>query len=115
MDLNLGDVEGRREKHKDPSVQIPLSRGAAEGERVSRHVMSRHVTSRHVTRCLITATNYPLSCSRQKRTSRGGKPTVIPSKRTEMVHEVTLNGSPGVARGRLKVQQCKTEGGFPSV
>lgn len=41
MDLNLGNVNGRREKHKYPSVQIPLSQGAAEGERASHAALSR--------------------------------------------------------------------------
>lgn len=31
MDLNLGNVNNRREKHKHLSVQLPLSQGAAEG------------------------------------------------------------------------------------
>lgn len=63
MDLNLGNVNDRREKHKYPSVQLPLSQGAAEGDRASHAALSRLLI--YVLRCAME-THYPLSCARQK-------------------------------------------------
>lgn len=99
VDLNLGNVDERPEKHKYPSVQIP---GSCRGER-------------RVTHCLPTLTqgwtelcqgkkNCPLSCSPQTQTRGGKKIPLFPARERCTAAPSDSQRVTGGIKNTLKVQ-----------
>lgn len=107
VDLNLGNVDERPEKHKDPSVQIP---GSCRG-------------GRRVTRCLATLAQGWTELCQGKKILPSVLLTTNPNPGEEKIplfparERCTTAPSDsrrvtGGIKNTLKVQQCKAEG-FP--